>query len=452
MQRVHVSIRILSFAFCSLAVAACGARNATPPAATVPLAAALPAGPDTLHVVPLYQYRGHVTVIGPGGSAGLIGSADTALYGVSAAGGNLQCHAPDKLRGCGFIYELTPDESGVLHLHRLHTFDGTNGAEPTAALFKTIHGLIDGTTDLGGAYGKGTVFQFDPSTRAFTVLYSFRGGEGDGAYPYAGVVELKGKLYGTTSAGGAYAECGRPSGCGVVYSVDELSPYHERVVHSFGSGSDGAIPYARLIHVTGNLYGATSSGGGSAHCGTVFTINRRTGAEQILWRFRGAPDGCHPRGGLVELKGTLKGLYGTTYAGGLEACACGTVYSLSTIGTATERVLHSFSAVRGAHPEASLLAVHDSLYGTTLYGGECSLNKAGCGSLFSLTPSISGPPAFAVLHRFHGDSDGAQPEAPLHARNGVLYGTTSAGGAHGAGTAFQLPAMDLVSAPNAPHR
>ncbi len=438
MQRVHVSIQILSIAFCTLAVAACGAQNAAPPAATAPLAAALPAGPDTLHVVPLYQYRGHVTVIGPGGSAGLIGSADTALYGVSAGGGNLKCHVPDNLKGCGFIYELTPDETGVLHLHSLYTFDGAHGAEPTAALFKTIHGgFIDGTTDLGGAHGKGTVFRFNHATGALTVLHSFRGGKDDGAYPYAGVVELKGRLYGTTSTGGAYTECGRDSGCGIVYSVDEVSPHYERVLHSFGSGSDGAIPYARLIHVTGNLYGATSSGGGPAQCGTVFTIDRITGAERILYRFRGAPDGCNPLGGLVTLKGTL---YGTTYAGGAEACACGTVYSLSTTGTATERVLHSFSAVRGAYPEASLLAVHDSIYGTTLYGGKCSLNKAGCGSLFSLTPSISGPPIFAVLHRFHGDRDGAQPEAPLHARDGVFYGTTSAGGTHGAGTAFRLPA------------
>jgi uncharacterized repeat protein (TIGR03803 family) len=456
MQRVHVSIRIASVAFCALAVTACGVQNAGPPATTAPWAAARTVGPDTLHVVPLYQFSGHVTIIGPGGSGGLIGSADTALYGVSAGGGNLKCHAPDNLKGCGFIYELTPDKAGVLHLTPLHTFDGRDGAEPTAALFKALSGLIYGTTDLGGAHGKGTVFQLDPSTYAFTVLHSFRGGTDDGAYPYAGVIELRGPgptlrryLYGTTSTGGAYAECGKPSGCGVAYSIDETPPYSFRVIHSFGSGSDGAIPYARLIHFNGNLYGATSSGGGPSQCGTVFTIDRNTGAERVLWRFQGAPDGCNPLGGLVTLRGEL---YGTTYAGGVQSCDCGTIYGLRPTGTSTERVLHSFSAVRGAYPEASLLAVHDSLYGTTLYGGKCSLNKAGCGSLFRLTPSISGPLGFKVLHRFHGARDGAEPEAPLHSRDDVLYGTTSAGGEHGAGTAFRLPGAYMLSAPNAPRK
>ncbi len=39
---------------------------------------------------------------------------------------------------------------------------------------------------------------------AYSVLHSFKGGAGDGAYPLAGLLNVKGTLYGTTAAGGAH--------------------------------------------------------------------------------------------------------------------------------------------------------------------------------------------------------------------------------------------------------
>ncbi|MGA2759433.1 MAG: hypothetical protein ABSF08_03800, partial [Candidatus Cybelea sp.] len=38
---------------------------------------------------------------------------------------------------------------------------------------------------------------------AYTLFYSFKGGAGDGANPWAGLVNVKGTLYGTTYDGGA---------------------------------------------------------------------------------------------------------------------------------------------------------------------------------------------------------------------------------------------------------
>jgi hypothetical protein len=47
--------------------------------------------------------------------------------------------------------------------------------------------------------------------------------------------------------------------------------------------------------------------------------------------------------------------------------------------------------------------------------------------------------SYAVLHQFNQSIDGANPAAPLTLRNGVLYGTTSAGGGIGfVGTVFSL--------------
>ena len=44
------------------------------------------------------------------------------------------------------------------------------------------------------------------------VVYSFGAKSGDGAAPYAGLIYLGGKLYGTTTEGGDY-------GAGTVFSV-----------------------------------------------------------------------------------------------------------------------------------------------------------------------------------------------------------------------------------------
>jgi uncharacterized repeat protein (TIGR03803 family) len=57
------------------------------------------------------------------------------------------------------------------------------------------------------------VFKVTMAPRPFeTVLHSFQGGPSDGAYPYAGLIDVGGTLYGTTFEGGA-------SGHGTVFKV-----------------------------------------------------------------------------------------------------------------------------------------------------------------------------------------------------------------------------------------
>jgi uncharacterized repeat protein (TIGR03803 family) len=66
-------------------------------------------------------------------------------------------------------------------------------------------GTLYGTTAGGGFYGKGTVFSMTLTGTDEKVLYSFGHGS-DGATPLAGVIDVKGTLYGTTSAGGKYGD------------------------------------------------------------------------------------------------------------------------------------------------------------------------------------------------------------------------------------------------------
>src|ERR1700722_5214624 len=78
-------------------------------------------------------------------------------------------------------------------------------------------------------------------------------------------------------------------------------------LYSFGKGSDGQQPKAALIDVNGTFYGTTYAGGVYAD-GTVFSMST-TGTEKVLYSFQGGSDGANPSASLLAVKGVL---YGTT--------------------------------------------------------------------------------------------------------------------------------------------
>ena len=101
----------------------------------------------------------------------------------------------------------------------------------------------------------------------------------------------------------------------------------ESVVYSFqNNGTDGTIPQASLINVGGTLYG-TTWGGGANGGGTVFKVKPTTGAETVVYSFcsqASCTDGRYPDAGLINVNGTL---YGTTQNGG--AYGNGTVFAVN---------------------------------------------------------------------------------------------------------------------------
>jgi uncharacterized repeat protein (TIGR03803 family) len=357
---------------------------------------------------------------------------------------------------------------------------GSDGQQPKAALID-VNGVFYGTTYAGGVYGDGTVFSMSTSGTE-KVLHSFQGGNGsanDGANPIASLLAVKGILYGTTEYGGGYYGSG---GCnaGTVFRINTLGA--EKVLYRFYGYNcrnhiDGANPVASLIDVKGKLYGTTLNGGTDEYYGTVFRISTG-GREKLLHNFGIYADGGNPAASLIDVKGTL---YGTTEIGvGVtgENSGYGTVFSVSTTGM--ESVLHNFQGSDGADPAAALINVNGTLYGTTEYGGPFLCGTCGTafsittsGSLTSLDPFGSGSRPVApllyvrgklygttslegaygkgtvfrmsltgtdekVLHSFGHGSDGTMPLAGLIDVNGTLYGTTSAGGKYGDGTVFAL--------------
>jgi uncharacterized repeat protein (TIGR03803 family) len=88
----------------------------------------------------------------------------------------------------------------------LHTFNGTDGGFPFAAMIRGTDGYLYGTTINGG--NAGTVFKINPGGE-LTTVYSFcsRSNCSDGAYPAASVFEgTDGNFYGTTDATGSFGE------------------------------------------------------------------------------------------------------------------------------------------------------------------------------------------------------------------------------------------------------
>jgi uncharacterized repeat protein (TIGR03803 family) len=104
-----------------------------------------------------------------------------------------------------------------------------------------------------------------------------------------------------------------------------------------------------------------------------------SGAEAVLHNFSGIPDGANPQARLIDVNGTL---YGTTENGGATSKSEGAVYSISTTGA--EKVLYGFTGRgHGNYPVAGVIDVNGTLYGTTLYGGRAEF---GAGTVYALSP------------------------------------------------------------------
>jgi len=109
------------------------------------------------------------------------------------------------------VFKLSPPFPTAT-ITTLYSFTGeADGGNPVAGLVRNdFTGTLYGTTEFGGDFNVGVVFQLNPTTGVYTPLYSFKGGV-NGAYPVAGLVrDASGTLYGTTEFGG-------PNGKGNVF-------------------------------------------------------------------------------------------------------------------------------------------------------------------------------------------------------------------------------------------
>lgn len=266
--------------------------------------------------------------------------------------------------------------------------------------------------------------------QTFSLLWSFD--KTNGLLPEdASLVQgIDGDLYGTTVQGGVGAG---NNCCGTVFKITTAGALTQ--LYSFCSESNcspGRAPSSLAQGTDGNFYGGTTYGGASGD-GVVFKITP-SGTLTVVHTFN-ATDGSDPIGLLETSKGTF---YGTTEFGG--AGAGGTVFKMTPNGALT--ALYNFCSSNppqcadGLYPAAGLIQGSDgNFYGTTSLGG-----ANGAGTVFKVTPTGQ----LTTLHSFDV-TDGNEPFGPvIQATDGNFYGTTAFGGTStncdggGCGTVFKL--------------
>ena len=272
----------------------------------------------------------------------------------------------------------------------LHTFDGIDGAIPTS-LIQGADGYLYGTTGRGGALGYGTIFKMDSGGTTLTTLHDFDLSDGLGG-PSPIIQASDGKLYGTTSRGGA-GDC-NPETCGALFRLDTDGTNYE-IVYDFLL-SEGAWPAGGLIQgADGNLYGTTTLGP-LGFSGIIYKIDPGGAMFTTVHKFVAAEDSGKS---LVQASdGNLYGTY-TAPTGSCVGLGCGTIFRVDTDGT-TFTPVHDFVFSEGWRPSALIQAADGELFGTARSGGvEIPGIGNGAGSVFKLSLcSLAQSPAVAAPH------------------------------------------------------
>jgi uncharacterized repeat protein (TIGR03803 family) len=350
-------------------------------------------------------------------------------------------------------------------------FNGSDRASPSASLVQGLNGNLYGTTNGGGKYDGGTIFEVTPAGE-LTTLYNFcsKANCADGQNPRARLIEATdGNLYGTTFYGG------NANGAGTLFRITpagKLTTLYRFCAKGGAGCTDSAYPNGVVQGADGRLYGTTEGGGAGTGAANAKADTTDTCGELFADAFETNPfllipvtffcveyhcaDGWGPQDTLTTFNDefpeetTLRLrfpddaaqsgrelFYGTTSGGG--AYGDGVVFKASPAGAYTR--IYSFcqkaNCADGAFPKAPVIEGTDgNLCGTTSGGNgnrNCPIEQ-GCGTVFRLTPSG----VLTTLHSFEV-TDGRYPAAGLvQATNGTFYGATRLDGAYGEGTIFTL--------------
>jgi uncharacterized repeat protein (TIGR03803 family) len=310
----------------------------------------------------------------------------------------------------GTVFEVAAG-SGTITM--LGGFNGTNGSNPFYGVIEDSSGDLFGTTYGGGASLSGTVFELQRGSGTVTPLASFNNNTGAG---FNGGLTLDdaGNLFGTTLFG--------TTGGGNLFEVQKGSG-SITILASFNANS-GTYPVGDLVRDSaGNLFGATQIGGTTGF-GTIFELRPGSGVITTLASFSAAAYDCESS--IIE--DSAGDFFGTSTQG--ESSDAGTVFELKA-GSGVITILASFNGSNGATPYAGVtLDSRGNLYGTT-FGGISE------GTVFELP---QGSATITILVTFYGVT-GTEPLGDLAIdSSGNLYGTTFQGGAYGDGTVFEVPA------------
>jgi hypothetical protein len=416
--------------------------------AVLNIAASVPA---SAHYRVLYNFCSNSNCADGWAPNGIVEDQQGNLYGTTNFGGENNCED-----GCGVVFELKKKSRTYVYTELYRFTDGEDGAYPGGSLVVDTSGNLYGTTEEGGGFNWGNVFELAHQNKAWNieVLYSFCAARNctDGAEPRAGLTyagQQSGELYDGIFTLFGTASVGALQGGGVAFGLQPQSgSWNYHVIYDFCSKAncaDGGTPEAPLIEdVSGNLYGTTMTYGGG-----MFELAPVSGgwSETVLHAFcseKNCSDGDTPYddGLAMDSSGYL---YGMTNEGGHVPCSgskygCGVAYKLAWNGSSWQQtVLHAFCGPKkadcgdGVQPlDTPVLDAYGNVFGTAQRGG----GPTEIGTPFELSGS-----KLQVLHRFckeTGCTDGAHPSGNLVlSAGGAIFGTTLTGGTKGGGVVYE---------------
>lgn len=340
---------------------------------------------------------------------GLVEAANGKIYGLTSRGG-------PNYNGTLFEY----DPVSQLLSHKIH-LTALTGSMSFGSMLAASNGKLYGTCRDGGSAGYGVLFEYDPTSNVFAVKHHFD--NATGAAPYGSLTQaVNGKLYGTTSQGGA-------DGSGVLFEYD-FSTESFIKLYDFVS-STGKLPSGALVQASnGKLYGMCP-GGGANDGGVIFEYDLALSQYTLMRSFiHGDVMGSRPFGGLTEASNGK--LYGLTARLGADHVSISVIIEFDpATGTSGHKLGASFSNGAGDYNYSSMFRSGNSLYGVSPKGGE-----TGSGVLFSYSPLID--TYYKVLDFDYGE-DGALPYAGMTlAGNGKMYGLLSTGGSGKKGLLYEF--------------
>lgn len=343
-------------------------------------------------------------------------------------------------------------------LSKLAKFTATNGRYTDASLAADAQGNLYGTTQQGGAYNNGTVFEIAKGSGAITTLVSFNGANRGPASPESGVVlDAQGNLYGTTTTGGQF-------GNGVLFEIAKgSSAFTVLALLNYG----GIAPAAGLtIDASGNLYWPAISG-------WIFELASGASAPSVLAAPTGATGTYLDSPLLMDASGNL---YGSAQQGGPGNA--GTLYEVAR-GSNAVTVLADFGGAAGSGPTGPLaMDTYGDIYGETYTrSGVFELPKGSASITELATFAEVGPAAGGVTidpagnlygvthHEGSGDTlfelakgssslstlvsastvNGALGGTPILGPDGNIYATSVGFETHLPGTVFELTPNTSVS-------
>lgn len=321
------------------------------------------------------------------------------LYGTTASGGKFNT---------GVIFSFDPSNNMY---NRVYNFEYVTGANPASNLV-LVNGKFYGTTRIGGSSSltsKGVIFEFDPATNVYTKKIEFTGTSGSalGDLSIGSMVEVGGKLYGTTYNGGTY-------GTGVLFEYNPVTNVYSVKQNIFLT--NGKNPSGNLIEVNNKLYG-TCTGGGANGAGALFEYDLTTNLYTVKYNMV-TLTGNSPNAGVAVFNGKL---YGINQYGGTNSRGSIFEYDLSTN---TYQIVYNYTPVGGSNPESELYLYNNIFYGFAIGGGSNNL-----GTIYKFDPSTY---SFTKTYDFPGPISPSARGVFINYNN-TLYATTTANGDIGIG-------------------